>query len=408
MITQVRLGALSVLGVVVASIVLPWDASALSDTPDANVPEANGVVMAVFQSGTRVYVGGDFTQIGGVSRTRLAAFDSTTGVVDAAWDPDVNGQVNAIYVSGSMVYVGGAFTDVNSGTTRNRLAAFNLADGVDTGAADATWNPNADGTVYAIWIDGTKVYVGGAFTDVNGGTTRNRIAALDSTSGTADASWDPNINGTVRDILVNAPNVYVSGAFTDVNGGTTRNRAAALELANDSNAGTADAVWNPDINGTVYAIEVYNLYVFLGGDFTTVNGGTARVNLMVCANANGVNTGAVHTWNPNPHILGGGGAVYALEHNNNLLHVGGLFNRIVNDTEVRVSLAAWSTATWMHAVWNPDLGPAGTGSAEVIATSGASGVIVGGTFTSVGGAAKDRLAGFDSTVPVELSVFKAE
>src|SRR5204863_311733 len=71
------------------------------------------------------------------------------------------------------------------GQARRRIAAIKASTGVVT-----AWNPDADSTVWAIAVDGRKVYAGGYF-NTAGGLTRHRIAAFDATTGLATA-WNPN------------------------------------------------------------------------------------------------------------------------------------------------------------------------------------------------------------------------
>ena len=60
----------------------------------------------------------------------------------------MNGTCSRSSVLGSTVYAGGDFTSANGGVaSRNRLAAF-TANG--TGTAIPSWNPNANGTVFAL------------------------------------------------------------------------------------------------------------------------------------------------------------------------------------------------------------------------------------------------------------------
>src|SRR5437867_800915 len=63
-------------------------------------------------SGNTVYVGGQFTSVGGRSQVGIAALDATTGLA-TPWSPSVGGAVLAIAVSGNTVYVGGEFTTVD-------------------------------------------------------------------------------------------------------------------------------------------------------------------------------------------------------------------------------------------------------------------------------------------------------
>lgn len=61
------------------------------------MPSANGAIRVVAAGDGVTYVGGDFTQIGGVSRNDIAAIDNTTGAV-TSWDPDASNIVYEILV----------------------------------------------------------------------------------------------------------------------------------------------------------------------------------------------------------------------------------------------------------------------------------------------------------------------
>src|SRR5262249_8498081 len=160
---------------------------------------------------------------GWATRNRVAAL-STTGGAATAFDANLNntGSAVALDSANGLLYVGGSFTTVNGSTTRNRLVAVATATGTAT-----AWDPNMGGAVNALALDvaGGRVFAGGAFTTVNGSTTRNRLAALATATGTA-SSWDANANNTVYALTYDSTNsaVYAAGTFTTVNGSTTRNR----------------------------------------------------------------------------------------------------------------------------------------------------------------------------------------
>jgi hypothetical protein len=403
-------------------------ALAQPSVPDAGVPETDNVVYALVQSGNTVYVGGLFTTIGGLARNRLAAFDATTGAVDSSWDPDIGGgtapAVRALVVEGGRIHVGGRFTTVNGGIARNNLAAFELANGVNTGQVDAAWDPDVTGgtaIVSALATDGSLIYAGGVFTTVNGATGRNGLAAFPIadgiSTGTATA-WDPDLGGGLAlawDIEVDGSTVYVGGSFTTVNAGATaRNNLAAVDAA----TGLADAAWDPDITGgslpAVQALAVDGSRLYAGGKFTTVNGGVARNNLAAFELANGVNAGAVDAaWDPGVSILSDG--VRALHVAISKLYVGGNFTTVSGVT--RNSAAALSLADGASPAvldsWDPSMsgahlsGPTSMTSVYSIISS-ASGLLVGGDFTEVGSVAHDSLVGFASTVPIELSLFTTD
>ncbi|MDW8255126.1 MAG: hypothetical protein RMM58_14715, partial [Chloroflexota bacterium] len=133
-------------------------------------PNADSSVSALAVSGSTVYVGGDFTQIGGQPRNYLAALDAATGTL-LPWNPNANWTVRALAVSGSTVYVGGDFTQIG-GQPRNRLAAFSTTTG-DL----LPWNPNANGTVLAITVSSTALDVGGVFTRIESGNVHAGFAS---------------------------------------------------------------------------------------------------------------------------------------------------------------------------------------------------------------------------------------
>ena len=58
---------------------------------------------------------GYFWNIGGQPRHRIAALDVVTGEA-TSWNPDVNGSVYALAVSEGTVYAGGEFTSIGGQT----------------------------------------------------------------------------------------------------------------------------------------------------------------------------------------------------------------------------------------------------------------------------------------------------
>jgi hypothetical protein len=176
----------------------------------------NGPVYAVVvgADGT-TYIGGSFSQLrpatgSGVpiARNNIAAIDSTGAVTP--WDPNANGFIYALAVSGSTVYTGGSFTNIG-GQTRYSIAAID-----STGAAITEWNPYADNDVYALAVSGSTVYAGGSFTII-GGQLSNSIAAIDSSTGVATA-WNPSADNDVRALAVSGSTVYAGGDFSSIEG----------------------------------------------------------------------------------------------------------------------------------------------------------------------------------------------
>ena len=359
---------------------IPIDVS--TGNPLLSYPKiTNGTVEAVVPDGSGGwYIGGIFSEIGGVARNNLAHILSD-GSVDPSWDPDVGMWVECIALSGSTVYAGGVFTTVNQGTTpvtRNRIAAFNTTDGTVT-----AWNPDVNNTVYDIGVSGSTVYAVGKFGTVNQGTTpltRRRIAAFNDTDGTATA-WDPNATGgTFNDILaldISGSSVYVGGDFTNI-GGQARNRLAAIDIT----TGNATA-WNPDVDYYVFDVVVSGSTVYAGGRFSTVNQGTtplARNHLAAFNNTDGTAT----SWNP-----GANNEVWTLAADSSTVYVGGWFTQMGGQD--RNYFAAVDASTGNVTSWSPHA----DGYVKALALTGST-IYVGGQFEIIGAQIRNNLAAMDS------------
>ena len=286
---------------------------------DPNISTTNGTVNTLAISGSTVYVAGNFSTIGGQSRTNLAAVDATTGSV-SSFQANANFGVQSLAVSGFTLYVGGTFTLIGGtatgDTTRNNIAALDATTG-----SVLPWNPSGDGTVNTILMSGSIVYVGGTFANI-GGQVRNCIAALDATTGNA-TSWNPTAGGAVSSLALSGSTMYVGGSFTTI-GGASRNLLAAISTAD---TGTASA-WNPDLwsfsSPSVKTIAFTNGTVYAGGTFNTVGGATQ----LYCTALN-ASTGIATSWSPNTD---GNVAALLIDQTYHKIYIGGAFSNVVNQT----------------------------------------------------------------------------
>jgi len=222
-------------------------------------PDPDGPVYALALSNGRLFMGGAFTNVGGVGRGRLAAVDLEKGSVDANWNASANNIVYALAANGSAVFVGGSFTALN-GATRQRLCAVDDT----TGAVLPTWVAHADGTVYSLALDNQILYAGGNFTSVSS-IVRNHVAALDNSSAQVTA-WNPGADGTVRVIAVSSGSIFLGGSFNSV-ASQQRNFVAKVDAATG-----LLTPWAPNPDDEIRAIAFAGTNVFLGGLFQHLNG----------------------------------------------------------------------------------------------------------------------------------------
>ena len=179
----------------------PADMVTADSLPTAQI---NGVAWAQVIVGNTVFVGGSFTTsrpagaAAGQSttpRANLMSYDITTGTLKS-FAPVLNGQVLGLAASpdGSKLYVVGDFTTVD-GITRNHVAVFDAV----TGALSPV-TINIATQVRAVVATNSTLYVGGLFTAANG-QLRNRLAAFDAANG-ALLGWNPGADQDVRALVV--------------------------------------------------------------------------------------------------------------------------------------------------------------------------------------------------------------
>lgn len=198
--------------------------------------------LALAPDGT-VFVGGWFTQAGGLARQGLARC-APNGYVTPGFAPVLNGGVREVAVepqSGRIV-IAGTFTTVN-GVPRPGLARLN-----PEGTLDASFNPSLDGEVWELELMANgQMFIAGPFTNVasqvrHGFARLNRDGSLDPSfnAGTGIGYW--NTSHRVNDLLALPDGkVVVTGWFWDFNGTTRR---TVVRLNQD---GSIDTTFNPTI-----------------------------------------------------------------------------------------------------------------------------------------------------------------
>ncbi len=223
---------------------------------------ADGDVEALAVAGSNLYLSGTFTTADGQARTSLAAVALTNGSLQP-WAPFVDGRVDALAVNGTNIVAGGFFANAGSiagghpslaafdattgalqagyamptssqvvsmaedssgniyvGTENNRVIGFN------TGGT-LIWQQQFDGNVQAIAVSDSKVVAGGHFnnlctfgTNCSNPVIRNHIAALDPSNGDLDTTWAPSVNSTLGVFALDDTSIglAVGGDFTKIGG----------------------------------------------------------------------------------------------------------------------------------------------------------------------------------------------
>lgn len=285
---------------------LRLDASGAFDP--AFTTTTDGGVEVMRRSGSTVYIGGYFANIGGVAARNLARM-SQAGVVDAGWLPQPSNGLTAMALddAAGRVFIGGWFSNVG-GQNRNRLAEVQISD-----ASVTAWNPGADGGVFALEQDASGVYAAGEFLNI-GGVARQRLAKLSRTgTGAVDMAFSANANSGIRALLLGpGDSLYVGGYFSTLG---TLGRPGFGRLLRST--GAPDPAWNSFLSGGwVESLSAASDGLYVGGGFGSI-ASQARQSL-----ARVSHTGAVAPLFA-PNVPGG---VFATQEHGARVHVGGFLN----------------------------------------------------------------------------------
>ena len=269
----------------VTGAITPWDPHLCN--------QSNGVASAAYgvaAAGSRAYILGDFPCAGGRKAMRAAAVDANGLLTN--WNPVFGGPVYSMDVEGSTVYAVGNFTRA-AGAARTRAAA------VTTAGALTGWNPNPGGDrPVKVIATPARVYLGGFFATM-GGVTQRGVAAVDPSTGALDTAFNPVIDGHVRAMALIGTRLYFGGAFTNVDGTARDKLAAVAATPGQAGDGELDSGFDAGTFSTSWYIEALagdhdGSRLFIGGSFA----GLQSVSRLFAAAVDAA-TGVVDaSWNP--------------------------------------------------------------------------------------------------------------
>ncbi len=277
---------------------------------------------------------------------------------DEYWDdrfgpPGVTGSVKALIVTGSDIYVGGGF--IRPGNER--------AEGIAKWNRDSrTWTALGNGfggVVDALALSGNELYVAGRTSTIYLGTASGKIAKWNISTKTW-TTIGSEIRGSVQAIAVIDNLVYVAGTFDKI-GNLSVNNIAKWD-------GRSWSALNAGIHGSVHALAVHSKNLYVAGNFDQA--GVVKVQNL--AQWNGKNWAALTT--------GVDGVVETLAMNADHLYVGGFFTTL--GEVVAHNIAKWDGSKW----WQLGEGLGGENSGVDAIVSGKKGeVYVGWSFSEKNG-----------------------
>jgi hypothetical protein len=266
----------------VSGVVAKWNDTSWTTYP--NVFNSN--VWAIGDYNGTIYTGGAFTQVSGISRSRIARWDTTLLFWDSVTTQGCNGVVNEFLNYNGKLYVVGQFGSAG-GKNVNHVAIWN----------DTTFIGMGGGTndhVFAIIVYNNEIYIAGRFTQASGNSA-SRIAKW---NGTQWVAVGPTFNGFINCLAVYNGELYVGGQFT-----SPGNRIMRFNGTTWNTLGTG-------LNNTPQSMEVFDNALYVGGLFTMADGNTVNhiAKWSICNSTTSSKTDTAcnsYIWNNNTYTASG-------------------------------------------------------------------------------------------------------
>ncbi len=344
-----------------------------------------GVVLGMTTDGTNLYVGGTFTNCGGIFATNIAKWDGTNwsalgggiGYYGAGLYPIVN----VLAWHDGQLYAGGAFT--NSGSTMiSNLARWdgNAWSSVGGGVGGSS-SLVSGGEVATLEFLGNDLYVGGQFNSA-GALSALNVAKWNGSNWSALGTGlkGPPNSRPVNALALLGTDLCATGNFTNAGGFTAR--VAKWDGANWSSLGA--------INGSGIRAVAGSGSIYICGDFNMANFDTPT-NVI----GNHVIRWDGSSWRGLPEQSASGTHLFvqAVGKGSDGLYMGGFFNAV--GTTIARRIARWDGANWFALGSGVD-GIYNQNSLAVRAIKARNTeIFVGGGFVSAGGATVNNIAKWD-------------
>jgi trimeric autotransporter adhesin len=360
-----------------------WDGSSWSGVPGGG---ANNNVEDFASDGTNLFVGGLFTQIGGIAATGIASFNGSTW---SALGSGVHGfqggvgQVNKMAWQSNQLYVAGSFEIAGNVGTAN-VARWDGTDWWSLGGGTSKgMSPTLNFVQSLLPIQSSifvtpGLYAGGLFTGA-GSVIVDSIGCWDGTNWNAvgtgfGGTFATGVGINVRALAANNAYLYAGGNFKIAGG----NPASGIAYWDGSN-------WNSlgsGVDWIVNAIAVDNAnYIYVGGTFTNAGGIYSR----------GLAVSAYGTWYNLGNVEGASGAVNSLVFDGvSKIYAGGSF--LTAGGVSATNIAYFDNSDFS---WHP-LGLGLNAKANTVAY-GNGHLYAGGSFTKAGALTANHVAQWDGS-----------
>jgi hypothetical protein len=400
----------------------------------------NGPVTSLLSSENILYVGGEFTTVGGIDCKKFCAIDLTAGggsgtllgatgelinnPFGISGDLGVEGTVHAITQYENLLIIGGSFQSIAKG---RGLCAIDKVTG-------NVYPFYVNGTVHDLLVVGTDLYVGGVFdyvnyaaqsasvisglrVDTNGLLKVSLETLVTFPNSSIDKAFAKNISTLftgaveINAFAARGETIYIGGSFDiEVNSFSVARNLAILNLT-----GTHYSSWKPIVGGKVLTLAIDGDYLYVGGSFNSFHTSsqfystprvldvTTKAANAICFNIEAsISPQFEYNWKP---MFDGPVTKFAFQDNtfNSYVYCYGRFTRVNNSTVSYIAVVEKSYNNYKvgkEQIWRVQLQSGPELINQNLVRYGNS-VIIGGTFTEVNGTHRyylTRVSGFEETL----------
>ncbi len=397
----------AVLAAVSLFLSIPFTACASYDSIEwvplrsLNLQPEGATINAVVTNGAYIYVGGNFTNIGGVNASCVARWNGTawealgSGLegryyqdMNNTWETTAANVKSMVRDASGNIYVGGSFGRAGGieawGVAKWNGSSWSALPGRGFPCRwYGNWVPCDYQIVECVQMLGNDLYVGGMLFNAGDSVGVTNVARL------SNNAWQGVGSGLGRG---SAERVYSLGAYgsTIIAGGnfqTNGARTAACRRLAQWNPGTPATDWQSFAGGVddiPYGILSDGNDLIVGGKFTSVGSAASPVAASRIARY----SGTLSQWQPMGEGFANGDVFALARHPDGRIFAGGTFTN-ANGLLVR------GVAQWVGSVWLPMGEGMSAANVRALAIEASGAVLAGGGFRTAGGIPVGGMAKFD-------------
>lgn len=262
-------------------------------TDDTWLPEVSGRTKSIFIKNNDIYIGGDIGFSIDYINQVILKLNDTDGSVDPNWDPpNLAINTNTITSINNELFVGGEFIIKDGFFTKGMMRVDKETMEIDLDWLPEIYDEEEDYiSPYYIYPFGDDIFtlLGGGLGFKDEKNIKNRfsyqkkspfsilknyskeseptIKKYDKLTGEENTDWSENLSGYFHSIIGHEDYLYLGGEFTEIDGHDISFLARV-----DITTGIVDSDWNHNLDTFVTDLKIYDEFLYVAGAYTEIGG----------------------------------------------------------------------------------------------------------------------------------------